>query len=216
VPKLRPHKRHKQVLWRLEPLPKSASNNLRKWFLSPTGLLNLGIITEGRFTAMLIIPSSWGFLTGPVRHHPSGGPVRPLHPTGHCLHIFPSSMSTPMLHGTVVPPPTPHVSLSSKKSPIRQSTPSLLEPVCSFPIQRPSRHAPSLSSARASRQQGLRWCNLGAAPRGQDTIWPRRRRRPRAPPSIFHARRRRKSPLTEPGRHRPFLGPVKHRPELGW
>jgi hypothetical protein len=31
------------------PLPKSASNNLQEWFLSPTGRLNLGIITEGRF-----------------------------------------------------------------------------------------------------------------------------------------------------------------------
>jgi hypothetical protein len=30
----------------LELLPKSASNNLRKWFLSPTGRLNLGFITE--------------------------------------------------------------------------------------------------------------------------------------------------------------------------
>jgi hypothetical protein len=28
----------------LAPLPKSASNNLRKWFLSPTGRLNLGFI----------------------------------------------------------------------------------------------------------------------------------------------------------------------------
>jgi hypothetical protein len=51
-------------------LPKSASNNLRKWFLSPTGRLNLGIITEGKLTAVLIIPSSWGSPTGPVRHHP--------------------------------------------------------------------------------------------------------------------------------------------------
>jgi hypothetical protein len=52
----------------LAPLPKSASNNLQKWFLSPTGRLNLGIITEGKLTAVLIIPSSWGFPTGPVRH----------------------------------------------------------------------------------------------------------------------------------------------------
>jgi hypothetical protein len=58
--------RHQRLL--LAPLPKSASNNLRKWFLSPTGRLNLGIIIEGRFTAVLIIPSSWGFPTGPVRH----------------------------------------------------------------------------------------------------------------------------------------------------
>jgi hypothetical protein len=58
---------HHQRL-RLAPLPKSASNNLQKWFLSPTGRLNLGIITEGRFTAVLIIPSSWGFPTAPVIH----------------------------------------------------------------------------------------------------------------------------------------------------
>jgi hypothetical protein len=57
------HQRHLLV-----PLPKSASNNLREWFLSPTGRLNLGIITEGKLTVMLIIPSSWGFPTGPVRH----------------------------------------------------------------------------------------------------------------------------------------------------
>jgi hypothetical protein len=37
--------RHQRLL--LAPLPKSASNNLRKWFLSPTGRLDLGIITEG-------------------------------------------------------------------------------------------------------------------------------------------------------------------------
>jgi hypothetical protein len=58
--------RHQRLL--LAPLPMSASNNLRKWFLSPTGQLNLGIITEGRFTNVLIIPSSWGFPNGPVRH----------------------------------------------------------------------------------------------------------------------------------------------------
>jgi hypothetical protein len=58
--------RHQRLL--LAPLPKSASNNLQKWFVSPTGRLNLGIITEGRFTAVLIIPSSWGLLTSPVRH----------------------------------------------------------------------------------------------------------------------------------------------------
>jgi hypothetical protein len=52
----------------LELFPKSASNNLQKWFVSPTGRLNLGIITEGKLTAVLIIPSSWGFPTGPVRH----------------------------------------------------------------------------------------------------------------------------------------------------
>jgi hypothetical protein len=52
----------------LAPLPKSASNNLRKWFLSPTGRLNLGIITGGKLTVVLIITSSWGFPTGPVKH----------------------------------------------------------------------------------------------------------------------------------------------------
>jgi hypothetical protein len=57
------HQRHLLAL-----LPKSASKNLRKWFLSPTGRLNLGIITEGKLTIVLIIPSSWCFPTGPVRH----------------------------------------------------------------------------------------------------------------------------------------------------
>jgi hypothetical protein len=52
----------------LVPLPKSASNNLWEWFLSPTGQLNHGIITEGKLTAVLIIPSSWRFPNGPVRH----------------------------------------------------------------------------------------------------------------------------------------------------
>jgi hypothetical protein len=42
------------------PLPKSASNNLRKWFLSPTGRLNLGFITEGKLTVVIITPYSWG------------------------------------------------------------------------------------------------------------------------------------------------------------
>jgi hypothetical protein len=44
----------------LVPLPKSASNNLRKWFLSPTGPLNFGFITEGKLTVVLITPYSWG------------------------------------------------------------------------------------------------------------------------------------------------------------
>jgi hypothetical protein len=52
----------------LVPLPKSASNNLREWFLSPTDRLNLGIITEGKLTTVLIMPSSWGFPSGHVRH----------------------------------------------------------------------------------------------------------------------------------------------------
>jgi hypothetical protein len=52
----------------LVPLPKSASNNVWKWFLFPTGRLKLGFITEGKLTVVLIIPSSWGFPTSPVRH----------------------------------------------------------------------------------------------------------------------------------------------------
>jgi hypothetical protein len=52
----------------LAPLLKSASNNLQKWFLSPTVRLNLGIITEGKLIVVLIIPSSWGFPTCLVRH----------------------------------------------------------------------------------------------------------------------------------------------------
>jgi hypothetical protein len=56
-------------------LPKSASNNLRKWFLSSTGRLNLGIITEGKLTSVLSIPSSWGFPTGLVRHQDFFGAV---------------------------------------------------------------------------------------------------------------------------------------------
>jgi hypothetical protein len=44
----------------LVPLPKSASNNLQKWFLSPTGRLNFGFLTEGRLTVVLITPYSWG------------------------------------------------------------------------------------------------------------------------------------------------------------
>jgi hypothetical protein len=52
----------------LVPLPKSASNNLQKWFLSTTGRLNLSIITERKLSVVLIIPSSWGFPAGPVRH----------------------------------------------------------------------------------------------------------------------------------------------------
>jgi hypothetical protein len=41
-------------------LPKLASNNLWKWFLSPTGRLNFGFITEGKLTIVLITPYSWG------------------------------------------------------------------------------------------------------------------------------------------------------------
>jgi hypothetical protein len=63
---LAPTSHHRRLL--LVSFPKSASNNLWEWFLSPTGRLNLGIITEGRFTDVLIIPYSWGFPTGPVRH----------------------------------------------------------------------------------------------------------------------------------------------------
>jgi hypothetical protein len=42
------------------PLQKSANNNLRKWFLFPTGRLNFGFITEGKLTVVLITPYSWG------------------------------------------------------------------------------------------------------------------------------------------------------------
>jgi hypothetical protein len=52
------------------PYHKSASSNLQKWFLSPTGPIKLWFHTEGKLTVVLIIPSSWGFPTGPVRHQP--------------------------------------------------------------------------------------------------------------------------------------------------
>jgi hypothetical protein len=42
------------------PCQKPVSNNLQKWFLSPTGRLNFGFITEGKLTAVLTTPSSWG------------------------------------------------------------------------------------------------------------------------------------------------------------
>jgi hypothetical protein len=42
------------------PCQKSVSINLQKWFLSPTGRLNFCFITEGKLTAMLITPFSWG------------------------------------------------------------------------------------------------------------------------------------------------------------
>jgi hypothetical protein len=42
------------------PCQKSVSNNLQKWFLSLTGRLNFSFINEGKLTAMLITPSSWG------------------------------------------------------------------------------------------------------------------------------------------------------------
>jgi hypothetical protein len=41
-------------------IAKSASNNLWKLFLSPTGRLNFGFITEGKLTAVLFTPFSWG------------------------------------------------------------------------------------------------------------------------------------------------------------
>jgi hypothetical protein len=59
APKLRPRHFLGSVN-KLVPLPKSASNNLRKWFLSPTGRLNFGYITEGKLTVVLITPYSWG------------------------------------------------------------------------------------------------------------------------------------------------------------
>jgi hypothetical protein len=42
------------------PCQKPVSNNLQKWFLSPTGRLNFGFITEGKLTTVLITPSSLG------------------------------------------------------------------------------------------------------------------------------------------------------------
>jgi hypothetical protein len=42
------------------PCQKLVGNKLQKWFLSPTDRLNFGFITEGKLTAMLITPSSWG------------------------------------------------------------------------------------------------------------------------------------------------------------
>jgi hypothetical protein len=53
-----PQTRRRQLV--LVPLPKSSSNNLRKWFLSPTSRLNIGFITEGKLTVVLITPYSWG------------------------------------------------------------------------------------------------------------------------------------------------------------
>jgi hypothetical protein len=50
--------RHRQRF--LVPLPKSASNNLQMCFLSPTGRLNFGFITERKLTIVLITPYSWG------------------------------------------------------------------------------------------------------------------------------------------------------------
>jgi hypothetical protein len=58
APKLHPEKAPSTSS--LVPLPKSASNNLRKWFLSPTGQLNFGFITKGKLTVVLITPYSWG------------------------------------------------------------------------------------------------------------------------------------------------------------
>jgi hypothetical protein len=58
APKLRP--RQGAVNKFSGALPKSGSNNLQKWFLSPTGRLNFGFITEGKLTIVLITPYSWG------------------------------------------------------------------------------------------------------------------------------------------------------------
>jgi hypothetical protein len=58
APKLRP--RGASSTSSLVSLPKSASNNFRKWFLSPTAQLNFGFITEGKLTVVLITPYSWG------------------------------------------------------------------------------------------------------------------------------------------------------------
>jgi hypothetical protein len=42
------------------PCQKPVRNNLQKWFLSLTGRLNFGFITEGKPTVVLITPYSWG------------------------------------------------------------------------------------------------------------------------------------------------------------
>jgi hypothetical protein len=42
------------------PCQKPVSIKLQKWFLFSTGRLNFGFITEGKLTAVLITPSSWG------------------------------------------------------------------------------------------------------------------------------------------------------------
>jgi hypothetical protein len=60
APKLRPRHFPRVVNKFLVPFPKLASNNLRKWFLSPTGRLNFSFITEGKLTVVLITPYSWG------------------------------------------------------------------------------------------------------------------------------------------------------------
>jgi hypothetical protein len=74
----------------LAPLPKSASNILQKWFLSPTGRLNFGFITEGKLTVVLITPCSWGSQL--VRQHRTI--ILPWMSLHHCVH-----------HSFQIPPP---------------------------------------------------------------------------------------------------------------
>jgi hypothetical protein len=59
APKLRPI-HFLGAVNKLVSLPKSASNNLQKWFLSPTGRFNFGFITKGKLTVVLITPYSRG------------------------------------------------------------------------------------------------------------------------------------------------------------
>jgi hypothetical protein len=42
----------------------SASINLQKWFLSPTGSIKPWFLTERKLAVVLIIPSSWGSQLG--------------------------------------------------------------------------------------------------------------------------------------------------------
>jgi hypothetical protein len=44
------------------------SNNCQEWFLFSYWSIKPWFHTEGKLTAVLIIPSSWGFPTGPLRH----------------------------------------------------------------------------------------------------------------------------------------------------
>jgi hypothetical protein len=59
--------RRQAVIWR--PCPechKASGHQPSEVWLSPTGLINHGFITEGRLAAVLIIPSSWGSQRGVI------------------------------------------------------------------------------------------------------------------------------------------------------
>jgi hypothetical protein len=57
------------------PCQKPVSIELLKWFLSPTGRLNFGFITEGKLTVVLITPYSWGsqLVVNTMHHMPGWG-----------------------------------------------------------------------------------------------------------------------------------------------